>query len=97
MASVAVSGSSNILGILLGVSSVDVLGLLLEGILGQVGLLVPGVVLSGTVDLGELLLVGANLVGGVGSGVASNVAEEDGGVLDWVSLASGKRSAVEKR
>ena len=53
---------------------------LLEVVLGHIGLLVPHVLLSRSVDLGELVLVGANLVGGLLGGVGGNVADENGGI-----------------
>lgn len=52
----------------------------LEVVLGEVGVLVPSVVLSGLVNLLESLLRGSDLVGGVLSSIASNVAEEGTGV-----------------
>lgn len=60
---------------------------LLKIILVDVGLLVPRVLLSGRVDLGELLLGRASLVGGLLGGIGGDITEEDGcvthcGILD---------------
>jgi hypothetical protein len=71
-----------VLDILLRVTSVDSLSLVLQVVLGEVGGIMPSVVLRRAVNLVELLLVRSNLLSGVGSGIASHVAEEDTSILD---------------
>lgn len=78
----------HVLGIFLGVSAIDALGLLPEVLLGQIRSLVPGVVGGGLVNLRQLLLVGAHTIGGTGSGVSDHVAEEDRRVADCMMLAA---------
>lgn len=56
--------------------------LVLQSVLGKVGSLVPGVIRSGLVDLGELLLSRLNFGGGFGGSVSGNVTQENGGIAD---------------
>lgn len=74
------TSGSNVLGVLLGVSTVNTLGLVLEVLLGEIRGLVPDVVLSGLIELLKLLLRGADTGSGVGSGVAGHVAEENSSI-----------------
>ena len=53
---------------------------LLEVTPRHVGVLVPGVVLSGSINLRELILGGLDLVGSVLGGISSNVTEKSGGI-----------------
>lgn len=49
----------------------------------HVGNIVPGVVSSRLIDLGKLLLSGVDPRGSPGSGIASNVPENNRGIVDW--------------
>jgi hypothetical protein len=77
-------GVGNILGIVLGVSSVDSLSLFLKIVLGEVGLLVPGVVGGGTVNVLQRFLRWTHALRSVSGSVASYVAEEDSGILHCI-------------
>jgi hypothetical protein len=60
------------------------LGLLLQIFLGEIGSIMPGVVLGGTIDLGQLLFRRPGTIGNIGSGIADHVSEENGGIAHCV-------------
>ena len=68
--------------IFLGVPHVDALEFLLQSILVVLRDVVPSVVLSRTVDLGEILLGGLDAGSGVRGSVASYVPDQQCGILD---------------
>ncbi len=59
------------------------LDLVAELVARHVGHIVPGIVVGRLVDLVELVLGRVDAVGGLLGGVTGDVAEEDGGILDW--------------
>ena len=52
--------------------------------LGEFGGIMPGVVLGGTVNLGQLFFRWPGARGGTGSRIASDVPEKDGGIVDYL-------------
>jgi hypothetical protein len=71
------------LDVLLWVTAIDTLSLLLQVLLGEVGGVVPGVVLGGTIHVAESILIGANSVGGVAGSIGCHIAEQDASILDF--------------
>ncbi|KAI6767974.1 hypothetical protein HG530_005983 [Fusarium avenaceum] len=82
------ASGSNVLSILLGVSTVDALGLVLEVLLGEVRSLVPDVVLSRLIELLKLLLRRSDLGSSVGSSITSHIAEKNSSIREKLSELS---------
>jgi hypothetical protein len=86
--SIVNASGSNLLSILLGVSTVDTLGLVLKVLLGEVRSLVPDVVLSRLVEILELLLRRSDLGSSVGSSITSHIAEKNSSIREKLSELS---------
>jgi hypothetical protein len=57
--------------------------LVLDLIFGKVGLVMPDIVLSWLIYLGKGILIGLEFGGGVGCGIAGNVAEENHSIANY--------------
>lgn len=79
------TGGGNVLGVLSRVSAVETLALLLQVVLGEIGGIMPGVILSRLINLRKVLIRGANTGSSVAGGITSHVADEESGVLEELS------------
>lgn len=87
--------AQDMLGVLLGVSLVNVAELALHLIAGKIRLLVPSIIRSWRIKLLKILLRRPHASGGSGSSIASDITEQDGGILDWYLLACLSRKSLE--
>lgn len=70
----------------------------LDLVLGNVGLVMPDIFLSWLINLGKGLLVGLEFAGGVGCGIAGNVAEENDSITYYErKIFSGNSMTAENR